>query len=117
VTRIEHSAEEADRLFKGFIGIYWLLTLALLVAAIWVRPLALVAAVFSIVLIVWRRRIERAMPKQPWVLDVEDDRITLDRNGDVVTVTRGDPRAVDVVREVRGVPGARAALEEHRWAH
>ena len=119
--RFEHSLDDADGLFRGLLGVYWLLALGLLVAAIWVRPLLVVAGLFAVVLVVWRRQIERAMPTKPWVLEIDEQRITVDRNGTVERVERGDATADELIRRLRTEvradhkAGVDAALKEHGW--
>ena len=113
--RFEHSVDDAHRLAGRIGAIYWALAAGIAIVGLFRREWLVIAVVFAVVLVLWRRQVRRAMPTKPWVLEIGVEHITLDRNGVVETVRRGDDRVDHIVREVEGLPGVAQALEERGW--
>ena len=139
--RFEHAVEDAQAIRRGFTGMYWAIAALLAIGGVFRRELLLVAAVFAVVLLLWGRAVGRAMPTKPWVLEIDRERISVDRNGAVESVDRAaavttrfvrrhargaswselqvlGPREQRLLRE--GVrddhrAGVARALEEHGW--
>ena len=100
--RFEHTVEDAEQLYRGFVSYYWLIAVAFAIGGIWMRQLLLVAAMFAVVLVLWQRMIDR-IPKRPWVLEIGSERITVDRSGEVESIDKVHAESVAFVRRhVRG---------------
>ena len=96
--RFEHTVEDAQSLRRAFVGVYWAIAALLALGGIVRRELLVIAAAFSVVLFLWQRSMQRAMPTQPWVLEIDRDHVAVDRNGVVERVERAAATGTRLVR-------------------
>lgn len=96
--RFEHTVEDAHALRRAFTGVYWAIAALLALGGIFRRELLIVAAAFCVVVLLWQRSTAQAMPTEPWVLEIDRDRITVDRNGAVERVERSTATGTRLVR-------------------